>query len=92
VFLPISRAEERRHDERDAWGGLAVLAGSLILARPVAAQIKETEDRLRVAAEKLEGIVKDALSRSREIGRNNPMRALEILREAKIYLLLTRKL
>ncbi len=69
---------------------LAVLAGSLFLARPVAAGegdlIKEAQDRLRIEAQRLELLVSDALDRSEKIGKANPQRALEILREAKAQL------
>ena len=68
-------------------GSLALLAGGLLLARPVAAgegdALKETQERLRVEAQRLELLVSDALDRSDKIGKSNPMRAVEILREAK---------
>ena len=66
--------------------GLAVLAGGLMLARPVAAQIKDTADRLRIEAEKLEGIVREAINRADQVGKTQPKRAVEIVDEATAQL------
>jgi hypothetical protein len=66
------------------WGGLAIVAGPFLLVRPVAAQdLKDTAERLRVEAQRLELMVADAIKRSDEIGKSNPTRAIQILREAK---------
>src|SRR5260370_23415210 len=67
------------------WGGLAILAGGFLVLRPVAAQelSKDTQERQRVEAQRLEVMVSDALSRSEEIGQSDPMKAVRILREAK---------
>src|SRR5205085_296623 len=89
------RAPTRRDDTMCAIrrGGLfilALLAGNLLLTLPAAAQqrdpLKETQDRLRVEEQRLETIVSDALFRSDQIGKNQPRRAVEILREAKAQL------
>ena len=66
-------------------GSLVILTAFLVLPRPVAAQelTKETQEKLRVEAQRLELMVSDAISRSDAIGKADPMRAIAILREAK---------
>jgi hypothetical protein len=70
--------------------GLVLLTGGLILARPVAAQepdlLKETQQRLKVEAERLEGVVADAIRTSDNIGRTQPTRAIAILKDAMAHL------
>jgi hypothetical protein len=67
------------------YGGLAALTACLLLQQPVAAQDlrKDTEERLRVAAQRLEVMVSDAIERSDKIAKANPSGAIRILREAK---------
>jgi hypothetical protein len=87
VSSPISNQREDNMTSAMCRCGLAILAINLFLVRPVAAGegdlIKETQERLRVESQRLEVMVSDAILRSDQIGKSQPSRAIEILREAK---------
>jgi hypothetical protein len=69
------------------WGGLAVIAGGLLFVARAGAQerdlSKETAERLRVEAQRLEIVYSEAIRNADQIGKTNPARAVEILLAAK---------
>ena len=69
-------------------GGLCLICvlGGLLLAQPLTAQdpdlLKNTQDRLRIEADRLEAVVREAIQRADQVGRTQPQMAVTILRQA----------